>query len=214
MESMQQWFLGLDSIDIVIVLALLMVSNGLLSTPPSELVWGLAGYAASLGKTSFGLLLISGVFGNVAGTTVLYYLARQWGEAPVRRLMKFNPMLGDGLVYAINRAFVMRGPSIVLVGRCLPAIRSIVSLPAGLAHMRFVPFVTATAVGCLAWGLVWINVGYFMGKQTEALIGEVQYFLLLLSALVVVLVLVWLKRAVAVYVKGREGEPNSKDVAT
>jgi membrane protein DedA with SNARE-associated domain len=204
MQFAESWLANLDSSHIYIATFLFMVSNGFFSTPPSEVTWGLAGFTASLGKASPLGLLVAGVGGNVVGTTLLYFLAHRWGEGAVRRLLRFNPLLGDSLLTATHQAFEHHGASIVLVGRCLPVVRSIVSIPAGLSRMRLRPFLLLTSGGCLVWALLWGGAGLLVGQQVQTLIQKTKLYSLGLSLLVLILVALWLKRQTGMYLAAAE----------
>jgi membrane protein DedA with SNARE-associated domain len=207
MNFVEPWLENIDSGHIYLVLFLFMTFNGFFSTPPSEVTWGLAGFVASHGRASALGLLAAGVGGNVLGTTLLYLLASRWGESAVRRIMRFNPLLGDSLLAATRLAFERHGTSIVLVGRCLPVVRSIVSIPAGLSHMRLKPFLLLTTAGCLLWALLWGGAGLLIGQQVQVLIQETKGYSLGLTLLLLALVALWLKRQTRVYLSvARKGD--------
>jgi membrane protein DedA with SNARE-associated domain len=201
MFSSEEWYLTLGAWQICGLLFVFMVSNGLFSTPPSELVLGIAGYLVSLERVPAWAALLAGVGGNVVGTSLLFFLAGRWGERVVRRILIFNPLLSDNLLAATREAFRRHGASIVLVGRCLPMVRSVISIPAGLTSMPWAPFLCLTTIGCLLWSLLWGGAGYIVGEQIQGLIREMKVYALTLTGIIVSLVFLWLNQQMHRYLK-------------
>ena len=178
----------------------LMFSNGLFSTPPSEVTYGVAGYLASLGQVSALAVITAGTAGNVAGTTLLFSLALYWGEPPVRWIFQYNPSLGEGMLIALQRLFARHGPVLVCLVRCLPTVRSVISVPAGIARMPLGRFLAYTTLGCTLWAALWVAIGLTFGEQVHAIVDGAKLYTALLTILIVVLSLFWVKRRVSEYI--------------
>ncbi|OVE74680.1 hypothetical protein BVX95_01470, partial [archaeon D22] len=136
-------------------LLLLMVANTSIGFPPNQIICFAYG-AASL-SPNFNLLavILLATIANTAGTSILYYLARKMGKEWVEKT--FNRLesssfgyavkicgFGRSQLYNVEKTYSQYGKQIVLLGRIVPGIRSIISLPAGYIQMPFLPFLILT----------------------------------------------------------------------
>ncbi|MCD4705373.1 DedA family protein [bacterium] len=194
MLEISNWYLNLSLLEISMFLIFLMMLNGFFSAPPSELILGVAGYLVSIGKISLGLALFSGLLGNILGITILYFLAYKWGVKGVRWIFKYNPSLSDKIILVLKRLFDRLGPFIVCSLRCLPMIRSVISIPAGMARMKLNKFLLYSSMGCLAWALLWISMGYFIGEQINTFVGDMKIFTLIITVVALVIFTYFIKK--------------------
>jgi membrane protein DedA with SNARE-associated domain len=147
-------------------LAVLMFVENVFPPIPSEVVLPLAGYLAAQGDLPVAGVLAAATLGSVIGSVVLYEIARHGGRPLLLRhgrLFRVGPA-------ELDRAeawFLRRGPVIVLVGRCIPGVRSLVSLPAGLLQMNRLEYLGFTLVGTLVWNVLLIGAGWLLGSQWE-----------------------------------------------
>jgi membrane protein DedA with SNARE-associated domain len=152
---------------------------------PSELILPLAGFRARVGTLDLWWVWPAATAGSVLGALVLYAV---------------GALLGYERVYALSgkRWFILssqrdlergrslmesHGGKIVLLGRCVPLIRSIVSIPAGLARMPLWRFTALTAIGSGVWNAVFIGLGWYLGEnwdQVEGAMGPASYVVLAL----------------------------------
>ena len=137
------------------VFALMTLESALVPIP-SEVVMPFAGLLVARGRMDFWASVASGVMGNLAGSLTAYWLGRSWGREAVLRL----PWITEGHLNSAEEFFRRRGRSAVLVGRVTPAVRTFISLPAGMAGMDPAEFSVLTAVGSVPWNaaLVWAGV--------------------------------------------------------
>ena len=152
-------------------LALLMLGETVFPPIPSEAVLPLAGYLVEQGDFSYALVLLTSTAGSVLGAWVLYEAARRGGRPFATRFLRFARLKPEKLDDA-ESWFARRGPFIVLFGRCVPGMRSLVSLPAGLLRMPRVQYLALTLVGSAVWNTVLVTVGYLLGSQWER-VGDV-----------------------------------------
>jgi membrane protein DedA with SNARE-associated domain len=121
---------------------------------PSELVIPLAGYVAAQGDLRLVLVIATASAGSLAGAAVWYWVGRSVGERRLRawvdRHGKWLTLSGKDLDGAQDW-FSRHGNAAVLLGRLVPGVRTLVSLPAGFAGMPVLPFVLYSAVGTIAW---------------------------------------------------------------
>lgn len=158
-------------------IAVLMLVNGIFSVPPSELVLCLAGVLAQSRDEEVIYYVLSGTVGNLLGALTLYGLGRSLSETRIsdwRRRIKsghswyswfYRVLPSDALVISC-RERVRRGRLVWLCYlRCVPVVRSVISIPAGSLKVNVLPFCLLTFLGCLCWAGFWICGGYVLGMQ-------------------------------------------------
>jgi membrane protein DedA with SNARE-associated domain len=137
---------------------------------PSEVVLPLSGFVAGRGDASLIGMIIAATIGSVVGALVLYGLAAWIGRENLHRFIgrwgRWFQVKPDDLARA-EEWFDRRATMAVTLGRCVPLIRSIVSIPAGFRRMPLIPFVLSTTVGSLAWNVALIGAGALLGDRWE-----------------------------------------------
>jgi membrane protein DedA with SNARE-associated domain len=147
-------------------LALLMAVETVFPPIPSEAVLPLAGYLVERGEFAYVLVLAASAAGSVLGAVLLYEAARHGGRPFAQRFLRIARLDAEKLDEA-ERWFEKRGVLIVLLGRCVPGMRSLVSLPAGLLRMSRARYVLLTLIGSAVWNTVLVSLGYALGSQWE-----------------------------------------------
>lgn len=149
-------------------IGLLMFLENVFPPIPSELIMPLAGFTVAQGKMSFQYAVLAGVVGTVLGTLIWYYAGILLGEARLRRLAdrygKWLGLSGDDIDKA-NRWFYRHGTKAVLLGRLVPGIRTIISLPAGISRMRLAPYLIYSTIGTTLWTVLLTYAGYVLGEN-------------------------------------------------
>ncbi len=171
---MATWVIGIISSTGYFGIVLLMFIENVFPPIPSEVIMPLAGYMVAQGTLTMAGVVLAGMAGSVLGALPFYYLGHKLGE---RRLKDFADKHGRWLALSrkdIERSnlwFDRHGGTTVLFCRLIPGIRSLISIPAGLAGMRLWPFLAYTAAGTGVWAALLAYVGYFLGSNfTE--VGE------------------------------------------
>ena len=163
---------------------------------PSELVLPLAGFQVANGTLGYVPALGASTLGAVLGALLLYALARIGGRPLVLRL---HPLLRI-TERDLDRAdgwFDRRAVPIVCLGRLVPGVRSLVSVPAGLSEMPLWRFLAATTAGALLWNAALLGAGALLGAQydrVEGYVGPVGTVVLVAVVLAGVAGVVWLRR--------------------
>lgn len=137
---------------------------------PSEVVLPAAGMLVSLGKLSGPLTFFWAMVGSLSGALILYWAGRLFGEERTRRLLLAVPLVEADDVDRADAWFARRGEMAVLVGRVIPGVRSLISLPAGAARMPISKFLMWTALGSAVWNALLIGAGIALGTQYELII--------------------------------------------
>ena len=155
---------------------------------PSELIMPAAGFAAAMGKMNLVLVIIAGTLGSVLGALPLYYLGTVFDE---KRLFSLAEKYGKYVLVKpsdVTNAqdwFHKYGKTVIFFGRMIPAIRSLISIPAGMARMPMLPFLVLTAIGSAIWTTILAYAGYILGANYE----QVEAFIEPISKIVVIVVL-------------------------
>lgn len=153
---------------------LLMFLENLFPPIPSELIMPLAGFAAARGQMSFTLALLAGIAGTVLGNAVWYELARAIGRERIRPLFaRYGRWFGvDDKDFDKGEATLRRyGPVALCFGRLLPGIRTVISIPAGIAMIPRSVFYLWTTVGTSIWLLFLITAGYWLEDHYDRVEG-------------------------------------------
>jgi membrane protein DedA with SNARE-associated domain len=167
---MSEWIIQIIERGGYAAIAVLMLLENVFPPIPSELVLPFAGYVAATGKLHPAGVLVSAAAGSLAGALPWYWLGRRLGHAGLRRFAARHCRLLTLTPSGIDRArdfFQRHGPSSVGFGRLVPAVRSVISMPAGVARMPLAPFLFWSAVGTLAWSGVLLGAGYLLQSQYE-----------------------------------------------
>ncbi|MGI5507090.1 DedA family protein [Lentzea sp. CA-135723] len=134
---------------------------------PSEVILPLAGFAAGQGKISLVAAILWTTAGSVVGALVLYGLGAWLGLERLRRLADRIPFTSASDVDKADAWFDEHGTKAVFVGRMVPVVRSLISIPAGVSGMPIVKFTLYTAAGSLVWNTALILAGYALGDNYE-----------------------------------------------
>ncbi len=140
---------------------------------PSEVIIPPAAWKAAQGDLNIYLVVLSGTFGALLGALFNYYFALYLGRAIVYRFAESKAgrmmLLSRQGVEKAEAYFVRHGKTSTLIGRLVPAIRQLISLPAGLARMNMKDFVLFTVIGSAIWNIILAALGYFLYTQKEVL---------------------------------------------
>lgn len=133
---------------------ILMLAENLFPPIPSELIMPLAGFSAARGEMSLWTVIVAGVVGSLLGALFWYYVGRWFG---IDRLKSWSERYGRWLtispddIDAASEWFRRHGRLAVAIGRLIPAIRTVISIPAGMGGMPLGPFLGYTLVGTTIW---------------------------------------------------------------
>jgi len=178
---------------------LLVGLENIIPVIPSEIVQPYAGFVAQ--KDGFGavvLMIIVATIGSVVGSLAMYGIAASIGPVRLRTFVnRYGSWVGIS-EHELTRAenwFDRRATIAVLVGRCVPLIRAVVSIPAGFRRMKLMSYIVYTAIGSLVWNILLIGAGALLGDNWER-VGEVFspiQKLVELAVVVAVVVFAWLR---------------------
>lgn len=189
--------------------AMLVAVENVFPPIPSEVVLGLAGYTAARGDAWVVGMIIAATIGSVVGALALYGLSAAVGPIRLRAItIRYGAWIGFGET-DLDRAeawFDRRSRSAVLVCRCVPLIRSLISIPAGLRRMPLGAFTLFTLCGSLVWNTILIVAGYLLAEQWDKLLDYTEPFQYLVMAVLGVLVVALVVRKVVLVRRERAAE--------
>ncbi|KUK14233.1 MAG: DedA family protein [Synergistetes bacterium] len=133
---------------------------------PSEVVVPPAAYLASQGKMDFKLVILSGTLGSLVGAWFNYLLGYKLGRPFLVRYGKYLMISEDSFKKA-EAFFNKYGGISTFIGRLVPVVRQYISLPAGVAKMKPLPFTFYTILGAGFWVVVLAVIGYYVGDNRE-----------------------------------------------
>lgn len=156
---------------------LLMLLDNIFPPIPSEIIMPLAGFAAARGQLGLVGVFLAGTAGSLSGALVWYAVGRWLGR---ERLNTFAARHGRWLTLSpaeVDRAgtwFARRGGNTVLVGRVIPGVRSLISVPAGVSGMPLAPFLAYSTVGTVVWTGLLAAAGYRLSENYRAVAGFIE----------------------------------------
>ncbi len=149
-------------------IAALMALENIFPPIPSELIMPFAGFAAARGELTLGGVLLAGMLGSLAGAVPWYFAGRLIGHERLSHLADRHGRWLTMTAADIDKSlatFARHGRKLVLFGRMVPAIRTLISIPAGMAGMQFLPFLMFSAIGSFAWGALLATIGFMLEER-------------------------------------------------
>jgi len=154
----------------------LMALESSLFPVPSELVMIPAGYRASQGDLNPWLAVLCGGFGSLLGASANYVLGRYVGRAFLLRYGKWL-LINEDKYREAEALFTRNANLATFVGRFIPVIRHLISLPAGTFGMALLPFAVLTTLGATIWCGVLVILGYYLGEPVIRIVTEYTHLL-------------------------------------
>lgn len=164
---------------------------------PSEVIMPAAGFAVVKGDLNLIAVILAGTLGSVLGALPLYYLGRVFDE---QRLIHFADRYGKFIfiksddITSANDWFDKHGKKAVFFGRMVPAVRSIISIPAGMNKMSVLPFLLLTALGSGIWATALTLAGYHFGQNYAAIETILAPYSKAIGIFIVVVIVGWIAK--------------------
>lgn len=180
---------------------LMMVIESSFVPFPSEVAMLPAGYLSALWEMNIYMAFLVGTLGALCGATINYYLGMKFGSKVIKSMIhKYGKyiLIREKHYTQAEEYFTSHGPITMLVGRFIPAVRQLISIPAGIFKMNYLTFCALTCIWAGTWNAVLLTIWYVAGKNDE-LIKQ----LLSKSFLVIIIVLGTIIASYIVYVKSQ-----------
>jgi membrane protein DedA with SNARE-associated domain len=175
-------------------IALLMFLDNIFPPIPSEIIMPSAGYSASQGELLLAGVIIAGCIGSLVAAAILYWIGYKFNHDSIFR---FVDRYGKYLFIKSNDVkksldwFEHYGHRIVFFGRMIPAVRSLISIPAGMSHMPFWKFMFFSSLGTIIWTTFLACVGFYFGENQalmQNIFSQVSHFIII----VVIAIIIWI----------------------
>ncbi len=160
---------------------------------PSELIMTFAGFEAWQGNISFTAAVFAGVIGNIVGSLVAYYAGSIGGRPLLLRYGKYI-FFSKKHFNSAEHWFARYGSITVLIARVLPAIRTFISLPAGIANMKLTKFLLFTTIGSIPWVYILTLLGYQLGGHWSSIDQHTSALPYVFATLLIVILVVFFLR--------------------
>ena len=208
--SIDQWAIDVMETLGVFGVALLVAIESLFPPIPSEVILPLSGFTASRGSFDLVSVIIAATTGSVVGAFLLYLLGRWLGVDRLMRAADRIPLMSSNDVKKAMAWFHRFGPTAVLIGRFIPIVRSLISIPAGVDRMRLWLFLLLTAIGSAIWNTLFVGLGFVLGENwrvVEDIASRYSNAVLIIAIIIIATLIVW--RAVRVFRRRARLKPQS-----
>jgi membrane protein DedA with SNARE-associated domain len=162
--------------------ALLMAIESTFMPLPSEVVVPFAAWKAAQGDLNVFLVVIFGTVGALCGSLINYFLAKYLGRPIVYKFAGSGVgrmfLLSEEKVRHAENYFIRNGKSSTFIGRLVPGVRHLISIPAGLANMNLRHFVFYTFTGAGIWNIILAIIGYYLYEIREQIYPYLGYIML------------------------------------
>lgn len=160
---------------------------------PSEVIMPFSGFLVFENKLNLFLVVFAGAVGNLFGSIILYVIGFYGGRKFLEKYGRLVLVSYHDLEIA-DRLFSKYGQIIIFVSRILPAVRTYISFPAGVAKMDFKKFCLYTFAGSVPWTYVLTWAGVIMGRNWEQMEHYFRKFDLFILIILLTLIVWWVKR--------------------
>jgi membrane protein DedA with SNARE-associated domain len=191
-------------------LFLLIMLESTLVPIPSELVMPFAGFLAARGEFSLPVILVINSTAALVGSGLCYWIGAAGGKPLLLKYGKYI-FVRQKDIEKTESYFQRHGKAVILIGRFLPVVRHIISVPAGIARMPLVPFFTQTFIGSTIWGSVLIFIGYELGARWDTVATKLKRVDLVVGVLIIVALLALGIRFMVRRRRERGPAPNNAD---
>jgi membrane protein DedA with SNARE-associated domain len=202
---MKDWiFTFMEEFGYIGIMAIIALEN-LFPPIPSELVLPFGGFMTTRTLLTVPGVIIASTVGSVLGAVILYWVGRlvnvsrlesfvgRWGH--ILRVKKRDIRTAEGW-------FLRYGNWTVFFCRLIPVVRSLISIPAGMAKMNFSTFIIFSTLGTLVWNTILVSLGAFLGESWEVILGYIEIYkdaFYLVFAIIGVIFISWYLKRVRGY---------------
>jgi len=175
---------------------LLMAMESSIVPIPSELVMPPAGYLAQQGQMHIGLAILTGTVGSLVGAYANYFAAHYLGRPLLYRYGKYV-LISPEKLQRMETFFQRHGEISTFIGRLLPVIRHLISIPAGLSGMSHLRFSLYTLAGAGIWCTILAWIGYVIGQNQDLIMQyshQALLWVVIASAALIVAYIWWQRR--------------------
>lgn len=167
----------------------LMVLDSAMIPIPSEIILVFSGYLVTTGTFDPISIILAGSFGNVVGSILTYYFGLKFGRLFILRFGKYF-FIKEHHLESTEKLFQKYGDKISFLGRLLPAIRTYISLPCGIAKMSLLKYSIYTFFGSVIWNTMFTYIGMQLGSNWQD-IDNYSIYLEIVTGCVIIAFVIW-----------------------
>lgn len=184
---------------------LLVALENIFPPIPSEIILTFAGFLITATDMNFIGVVISATLGATIGAIILYYLGALLKKETIENILdgKIGKIMGFKRT-DVDKAitwFNQKGAVTVLFTRCMPVVRSLISIPAGTSRMNIIPFTIYTAIGTTIWNILLVWIGLTAGENWHSAAEHVEHFskylkyglIIIIIAILITITIKWIK---------------------
>ncbi len=145
----------------------LMIANGIINFPSSQILYVIVGYFVGTGALSFTGSVIAGGLGNAIGNVIMFILIKKYERPLARKLLMMPKEAFDKVHSALHTTFNERGMWWIFLGKLIPSVKAFIPVVAGLAQLRTPLTSFIFLVASFIWAAGVISIGYFFGKTAS-----------------------------------------------
>lgn len=176
-------------------IALLMFLDNIFPPIPSEIIMPSAGYSASQGQLTLFGVIIAGCFGSLLAAALLYWIGYKFNHDSIFRFVdrygRYMFIKSSDVKKSLDW-FEHYGHRIVFFGRMIPAVRSLISIPAGMSRMPFWKFMFYSGLGTIIWTTFLACVGFYFGENQQLMqqiFSQVSHGIILIILVIIAILL-------------------------
>ena len=177
-----------------------MILEAVVIVIPSELILATGGILASKGIFTFFLAFITGLLGSVFCAIIIYWMGYFGGEIFIKKYGKYF-FMKDSEILKSNSWYEKYGMISCLIGRNIPIIRTLISLPIGIKKLSFIKFLIYTTIGSIPWTFIFVFLGYHLGSNWIMINGYIDYLKIPIRLLLVYIGIKLLLKTIKKYYK-------------
>lgn len=174
-----------------LAIILLIAVENIFPPIPSEVILTLGGFLVSGTKLTLIGVILASTLGSIIGAIILFSISRNLTLPRFEKLLetKLFKLLGfkKGDAQKAINWFDKHGIGAIFYGRCIPVVRSLISIPAGIAHVGWTKFLVLTTLGSLVWNSVLVGLGHYMGKNWQLVVKIFDDYTLIIIVLLLIL---------------------------
>jgi membrane protein DedA with SNARE-associated domain len=170
----------------------LMILESALMPIPSEIIMPFSGYLVYAGKFDIWVVTLIGTIGNLIGSWTAYFLGLYLGRNFILKYGKYILLKKKHLLLA-EKWFKKYGDKTIFFSRMMPVVRTVISLPAGLARMNFKKFSIYTFIGSIPWNFALTYIGFWLGKNWKIISKYTETIDLLIIAGIIIFLIYFLR---------------------
>jgi membrane protein DedA with SNARE-associated domain len=163
----------------------LMAFESMIIPLPSELVMPFAGFLVAQGRFSMMWVILFATIGSLTGSLISYFIGKFGGNRLVLKYGKYV-LLSEHDLKKTEQWFTKRGELTIFIGRFIPVVRHVISIPAGMAKMDLKKFCLYTVIGAGIWNAILAYAGYFLGQNWNKIRQYTEPISILVACIIVI----------------------------